>query len=143
MLAVLHRRQAETGVTLPLALPARAFLGVAARAMEDEDGEVTVTLELHHQIEHFSVPLLVAHSLDQVAADWHRWAEVFGLPMLLIEEDGVARTLEESLERYHERNMLDLEQAAPRPAKYGAAARPGFLGVRLVIGGEAVIGDLC
>ena len=44
-----------------------------------------------------SVPLLVADDLEDVAADWRAWAEAYRLPMLLIEADGVARTLEESL----------------------------------------------
>jgi hypothetical protein len=142
--AVMHRRQSETGRPISIALPARCFNGVAARAIEDDAGNVTVTLELMHANEAYSVPLLVAHDLDQVAGDWHRWAELFGLPMMLVEEDGVARTLEASLERYEERRQ---QEAEPRRdvtvARYGAAAAPGRLGVRLVIGGATVIGDLC
>jgi hypothetical protein len=142
--AVMHRRQAETGSPLSLALPARTFRGVAARAMEDDEGVVTVTLELLHTNEAFCVPLLVAHDLDRVAGDWHRWAELFGLPMMLIEDDGVARTLEASLERYEQRRIdNDDFVPMPKPAKYGAAARPGKLGVRLVIGGQTIIGELC
>jgi hypothetical protein len=142
--AVMHRRQYETGQPLSIALPARSFQGVAARAIEDIDGNVTVTLELLHKDEGYCVPLLVAHDLDQVAGDWHRWAELFGLPMMLIEEDGIARTLEASLERYEERRQAEFPQQIDLPtAKYGAAGRPGSLGVRLVISGATVIGDLC
>jgi Family of unknown function (DUF6101) len=142
--AVMHRRQSETGAPLSIALPARTFRGVAARAMEDDEGTVTVTLELLHSNEAFSVPLLVAHDLESVSGDWHRWAEVFGLPMMLIEDDGVARTLEASLERYEQRRIdNDDFVPMPKPAKYGAAARPGKLGVRLVIGGQVIIGELC
>ena len=43
------------------------------------------------------MPLLVADDLEDVAADWRAWADAYRLPMLLIEADGVARTLEESL----------------------------------------------
>jgi Family of unknown function (DUF6101) len=141
--AVMHRRQAETGAPLSLALPARTFRGVAARAMEDDNGAVTVTLELLHTNEAFSVPLLVAHDLESVSGDWHRWAELFGLPMMLIEEDGVARTLEASLERYEQRREEQGFVPMPKPAKYGAAGRVGMLGVRLVIGGQTIIGELC
>ena len=142
--AVMHRRQAETGLPLSLALPARTFRGVAARAMEDDDGNVTVTLELLHTNEAFSVPLLVAHDLESVSGDWHRWAELFDLPMMLIEEDGVARTLEASLERYEQRRIeKDGFVPMPKPAKYGAAGRVGMLGIRLVIGGQTIIGELC
>lgn len=140
--ATLHRRQAETGMPLSIALPARVFRGVAARAIEDEDGNVTVTLELLHDNENFSVPLLVAHDLEKVSGDWHRWSEMFSLPMLLVEEDGIARTLESSLERYHQRQIDDGFDAEPRVARYGVAARRGKLGVRLVIGGETVIGEM-
>jgi hypothetical protein len=142
--AVMHRRQAETGQPISIALPARCFRGVAARAIEDDEGNVTVTLELLHANEVFSVPLLVAHDLDQVAGDWHRWAELFGLPMMLIEEDGIARTLEASLERFEQRRQTGLDDRPEAPvSRFGAAAAPGKLGVRLVIGGRTVIGDLC
>ena len=56
-----------------------------------------MTLELLHNDPMLSVPLLVADDLDDVAADWRAWADAYRLPMLLIESDGVARTLEESL----------------------------------------------
>jgi hypothetical protein len=138
--AVIERRTAGLGEPLCVALPARIFKGVAARAIEDECGGVTVTLELHHDNDALSVPLLVAHDLEQVSGDWHRWAETFGLPMLLIEEDGVARTLEASLERYHARNPQGFSE--PVHAPYGVAARRGRLGVRLVIGGRTVIGEI-
>ncbi len=142
--AVMHRRQPETGTPLTIALPARTFRGVAARAMEDDNGNVTVTLELLHTNEAFSVPLLVAHDLESVSGDWHRWAELYNLPMMLIEDDGVARTLEASLERYEQRRTdNDDFEPMPKPAKYGAAGQSGKLGVRLVIGGQTIIGELC
>ena len=43
--AVITRHLAKAGMPISLALPARAFKGVAARAMEDGNGTVTVTLE--------------------------------------------------------------------------------------------------
>ncbi|TIT81981.1 MAG: hypothetical protein E5W45_02720, partial [Mesorhizobium sp.] len=95
--AVIRRMLEMSGVPAIIALPAKAFRGVAARAMEDPDGNVTVTLELLHNDPMLSVPLLVADDLDDVAADWRAWADAYRLPMLLIEADGVARTLEESL----------------------------------------------
>jgi hypothetical protein len=140
--AVMHRRQAETGLPLSVALPARTFRGVAARAMEDDDGVVTVTLELLHANEGLCVPLLVAHDLDSVSNDWHRWAELFDLPMMLVEDDGIARTLEASLERYEQRRTHNEDFAPmPKPAKYGVAARAGKLGLRLVIGGQTIISE--
>ncbi|RWF27791.1 DUF6101 family protein, partial [Mesorhizobium sp.] len=95
--AVIRRMLEMSGLPAIIALPAKAFRGVAARAMEDPDGNVTVTLELLHNDPMLSVPLLVADDLEDVAADWRAWADAYRLPMLLIEADGIARTLEESL----------------------------------------------
>lgn len=89
--AVVHRRLEKSGLPVSIALPPRAFRGVAARAMEDGNGEVTVTLELHHSDPRCTVPLLVASDLYDVAADWRGWAELFNLPMLMIEADGALR----------------------------------------------------
>ena len=95
--AIVRRILQMSGLPATVVLPANAFRGVAARAMEDADGTVTVTLELLHNDPMLSVPLLVADNLEDVAADWRAWADAYRLPMLLIEADGVARTLEESL----------------------------------------------
>ena len=123
-------------------LPARAFRGVAARAIDDAQGCVTVTLELLHHDPLLSVPLLVAHDLDDIAADWRAWSDAYGLPMLLVEADGIARTLEESLGL--------VKKGPPAPRRKGRAStqrRPRFLarrktgslGVRLAIDGEEII----
>jgi hypothetical protein len=85
----------KSGLPLSIALPARAFKGVAARAIDHGDGTVTVTLELHHTDTALCVPLLVAHNLDDIAADWRAWSELYGLPMLMVEADGVARPLDD------------------------------------------------
>ena len=92
-------------------LPLSAFEGVAARAVESEDGSVTVTLELMHADEALSVPVLVADDLHDVAADWRGWARRTGLPMLMVEGDGTIEVLD----------------AAPRPladAPYERRRRP-------------------
>ena len=129
-----------------IALPARAFRGVAARAIEDGGGEVTVTLELLHADPALSVPLLVAHDLDDVAADWRAWSDAYRLPMLLIEADGEARTLEESL------GLVKKGPPAPRrKGRVSTQRRPRFLarrktgdlggdlGMRLVVDGHEII----
>lgn len=137
-----RRVLAQSGLKVAVALPARAFRGVAARAIEDGDGLVTVTLELLHHDPALSVPLLVAHDLDDVAADWRAWSDAYGLPMLLVEADGVARSLEESLGL--------VKTSAPAPRRKGRAStrrrprflarrRTGDLGLRLVIDGEEII----
>ena len=140
--AVIRRVLAMSGLPATIVLPARAFRGVAARAIEDSEGNVTVTLELLHGDPQLSVPLLVADDLDDVAADWRAWAEEYRLPMLLIEADGVARTLEESL------GAVKTAPVKPRRKRRGSELRrprflarrkSGDLGLRLVIGGEEII----
>ena len=88
-----------------------------------------------------SVPLLVADDLDDIAADWRTWAEEYRLPMLLIEADGIARTLEESLGGGESRSLQRAPQArgSRRRPRFLARRKAGDLGLRLVIGGEEII----
>ena len=141
--AVIRRVLEMSGLPAVVALPANAFRGVAARAIEDGAGNVTVTLELLHNDPMLSVPLLVADDLDDVAADWRAWADAYRLPMLLIEADGVARSLDESL-------GLAIKALPPSPRRKGrtstrrrprflARRRCGDLGLRLVIDGQELI----
>jgi len=141
--AVIRRTLERSGLPAIIALPANVFRGVAARAIEDGTGAVTVTLELLHDDPLLSVPLLVADDLDDIAADWRAWADAYRLPMLLIEADGVARTLEESLGE-------TVKTAPPQERRKGRVSlqrRPRFLarrctgnlGLRLVIDGEEII----
>jgi hypothetical protein len=140
--AVVRRQLEMSGVPAIIALPANAFRGVAARAIEDEDGNVTVTLELLHNDPMLSVPLLVADDLDDVAADWRAWAEAYRLPMLLIEADGVARTLEESLGAVRKAPVRERRQgraANARRPRFLARRKVGSLGIRLVVDGQEII----
>ncbi len=141
--AVIRRTLEMSGVPAIIALPANAFRGVVARAMEDSDGGVTVTLELLHNDPMLSVPLLVADDLYDVAADWRAWAEAYRLPMLLIEADGVARTLEESLgaaiKTLPPRERRKGRVSTTRRPRFLARRQTGDLGLRLVIDGEEII----
>ncbi len=109
----------------------------------DSDGGVTVTLELLHNDPMLSVPLLVADDLYDVAADWRAWAEAYRLPMLLIEADGVARTLEESLgaaiKTLPPRERRKGRVSTTRRPRFLARRQTGDLGLRLVIDGEEII----
>lgn len=141
--AVIRRMLEMSGVPAIIALPAHVFRGVAARAIEDDEGNVTVTLELYHNDPMLSVPLLVADDLDDIAADWRAWAEAYRLPMLLIEADGVARTLEESLGTAIKTAPVKARRkgrsSMQRRPRFLARRRTGNLGLRLVIGGEEII----
>ena len=141
--AVITRNLAKAGMPISLALPPRAFKGVAARAMEDGNGTVTVTLELHHEDDKLSVPLLVASDLFDVAADWRNWAELFGLPMLMVEADGTVQPLEETLGRVRASAAAPRRRAASalrtRRPRFLARRKPGGLGVRMVVSGHELI----
>jgi hypothetical protein len=140
--AVMRRVLQKSGLPVVVALPACAFQGVAARAIEDGEGLVTVTLELLHRDPMLSVPLLVAHDLEDVAADWRAWSEAYRLPMLLIEADGIARTLEESLsgaQKAAQRDRRKRGSSQPRRPRFLARRKKGTLGLRLVIKGEEII----
>ncbi|OQM74769.1 DUF6101 family protein [Manganibacter manganicus] len=140
---VIRRMLEMSGVPAIIALPARVFRGVAARAMEDPEGNVTVTLELLHHDPMLSVPLLVADDLYDVAADWRAWVDAYRLPMLLIEADGVARTLEESLgaaiKTLPPQERRKGRSSTKRRPRFLARRRSGDLGMRLVVAGEEII----
>jgi hypothetical protein len=141
--AIVRRILQMSGLPATVVLPANAFRGVAARALEDADGNVTVTLELLHNDPMLSVPLLVADNLEDVSADWRAWAEAYRLPMLLIEADGVARTLEESLgaaiKALPAKERRKRRVASMRRLRFLARRKSGDLGLRLVINGQEII----
>jgi len=140
--ATIARRLEMSRLPVTVALPACAFRGVAARAIEDETGAVTVTLELMHSDPMLSVPLLVASNLDDVAADWRAWADAYRLPMLLVEADGVARTLEETIGHVKAAPAVARRKgriSMQRRPRFLARRKMGHLGLRLVVGGEEII----
>ena len=139
--AILRKILPSSGLPLSIALPKRAFKGVAARAIDHGDGEVTVTLELHHDDADLCIPLLVAHDLNDIAADWRSWSEAYGIPMLMVEADGVARPLDE--------HLLMAGAKPPKPRRhhsYFADRRPRFLvrrksgtlGIRMKLEGREI-----
>ena len=139
--AVLRKVLPSSGLPLSIALPARAFKGVAARAIDHGNGEVTVTLELHHDDPDLCIPLLVAHDLCDIAADWRSWADAYRIPMLMVEADGIARPLDDNL-------TVGSRPAKPRRRhSYFADRRPRFLvrrttvklGVQMKIDGREII----
>lgn len=140
--ATVRRVLEQSGLPVTVIVPATAFRGVAARAIEHSEGAVTVTLELLHNDPHLSVPLLVASDLDDVAADWRAWAEAYRLPMLLFEADGVARCLEETLGLVRKGPPVERRKGRvshQRRPRFLARRRTGDLGLRLVVDGQEII----
>ncbi len=141
--AVMRKTLPSSGLPLSIALPTRAFKGVAARAIDHGNGGgVTVTLELHHEDCDLCIPLLVAHDLDDIAADWRSWSEAFGIPMLMIEADGVARPLEAHLGDVRTQPVRQRRRHsyfADRRPRFLVRRTTGTLGVTLKIAGREII----
>ncbi|KQT65124.1 MULTISPECIES: DUF6101 family protein [unclassified Aureimonas] len=140
---VITRALERSGIPMSIALPARAFKGVAARAMEDDTGAVTVTLELHHADPKLSVPLLVASDLYDVAADWRSWSDLFNLPMLMVEAGGAVVPLEETLGQVRSTGAAPRRRSSSahsmRRPRFLARRKPGGLGLALRISGQEII----
>lgn len=136
--AVMKKRLDKSGLPLSIALPARAFKGVAARAIDHGDETVTVTLELHHPDPSLCIPLLVAHDLMDIAADWRTWAEVYGIPMLMVEADGIARPLEVGTNMAPPTRRRGKAAAHSRP-RFLMRRKAGSMGVRMKSKGREII----
>lgn len=91
------RKTLTCGLPVTMAVPARAFKGVAARAVQDKQGRMTVTLELLHHDPELCVPLLYANDMADVAADWHSWSRLMRLPMLIVGVEGTATPVQKTL----------------------------------------------
>ncbi|TWF57258.1 DUF6101 family protein [Neorhizobium alkalisoli] len=140
--AVLRKVLPESGLPLSFALPARAFKGVAARAIDHGDGEVTVTLELHHEDPELCIPLLVAHDLCDIAADWRSWSDAYRIPMLMVEADGVARPLENHIGEVKAHVVKQRRRHsyfADRRPRFLVRRTTGTLGVAMKIEGKEII----
>ena len=140
--AVMRKVLPASGLPLSIALPLRAFKGIAARAIDHGDGAVTVTLELHHDDPDLCVPLLVAHDLCDIAADWRSWAEAYRMPMLMVEADGIARPLEDNLSGVGSRPARSRRRHsyfAERRPRFLVRRTTGKLGVQMKIDGREII----
>ncbi len=116
------KRTLDCGLPLSIAVPARAFEGVAARAVESETGEITVTLELKHRDPALCVPLLYANDMDDISADWHSWSRLMKLPMLVIDAENRTTALTRQL------GALMVESPIGRRKRLsGVRHRPNFL----------------
>lgn len=134
------RRNPHSPLPSAVTVPAKAFVGITARAHEDETGKVTVTLELMHVDPQLSVPLLVAHDLKDVVEDWRAWSAIYKLPMMLVEEDGIARAVNKKTDQTsmkHERVVTS--SALDKAPVLRAAYKDKCLGLRLIVLGKTII----
>ncbi|MFD0915982.1 DUF6101 family protein [Pseudahrensia aquimaris] len=115
------KRSLTCGLPLSIALPARAFVGVAARAYEHEDGTMTMTLELLHKDSDLSVPLCVSDDVEETACDWHSWARALGVPMVMIDAQGAQTIVKDA-------GILTEHTPQPRRRRISSLKhRPNFL----------------
>jgi Family of unknown function (DUF6101) len=96
-LVELHRdgvilRRSVRGVRMAFRLPVSAFLGVAMRLASPEALDAgTVAVMLEHRDPALSVPLFTATDATDIVAEWRRWANVLGMPLLVAGSDGTLR----------------------------------------------------
>lgn len=93
---VVLKRPSAIGVDMTLAVPVRAYAGIAARVETTEGFAPQVIVELRHPDPALTVPLVVGEATGDVAADWQAWARTLNLPLLVVGQDGRAV---EALER--------------------------------------------
>jgi hypothetical protein len=139
---VLKRRLEISGLPLNIALPVNVFDGVTVRAIYSGPESVMVTMELTHSDPELCIPLFVGQDLEMIARDWQAWSELLGLPMQMVDEDGIVRTLDESARNVirdasHPRRHHAM--FAERRPRFLARRRLGTLGVRMVVDGQEII----
>jgi Family of unknown function (DUF6101) len=88
---VILRRQVR-GMSMAVTLPVSAFLGVAMRLGSPQSAQAgTVAVMLEHRDPALSVPLFTATDAIDIVAEWRRWANIFGIPLLVEGSDGTLR----------------------------------------------------
>ena len=125
----LHRRRvivrrAVRGMTMAVNVPLRAYLGIALHLRpprNDDAGALSIVLE--HRDPGLSLPLFLASDGDDVIAEWHSWARVLGLPLLVSENDGALRAA------FPQLGALRIAAPMPRRRRRGPIhqRRPRFL----------------
>src|SRR5262245_694396 len=85
-------RRAVRGIPMKVGVPVAQFRGVSLRLVPaDGAGSASVAVTLDHRDAALSVPLFMAMDGDDGIAIWKSWGRVLGLPLLVIDRDGMAR----------------------------------------------------
>ncbi|MCB1486640.1 MAG: hypothetical protein KDJ88_04170 [Bauldia sp.] len=81
------------GTLATITVPVADYEGVSVRIEPvGSEGEITVVVELMHGDPALTLPLVVADSPEDAAADWIAWGRTLNLPLLVIESDGTVRS---------------------------------------------------
>ncbi|KEG16492.1 hypothetical protein H705_00360 [Bartonella bacilliformis Cond044] len=112
-------------------VPATYFKGIAARIIEMLSGKRAVKLELFHSDKEVCIPLLISRNLNHVLLHWRLWADLYGLPMLMInEDDGIVFV----------KDCSSFRVTSPHYSRKGFLLNcHGLLGLRLIIANRSVL----
>ncbi|EJF93005.1 DUF6101 family protein [Bartonella taylorii] len=124
----------DTPSSLSRLVPSYHFKGIAARTVKTRSGEKAVALELFHADEETCIPLLVSRDLNNVLLDWRLWADTYGLPMLMINEDNSVMVVKD---RSDLRRFLGTTMHSKQ--KYFSLRCSNPLGLRLVISNRVAL----
>ena len=110
------------GIAMRVAVPVRAYRGVALSLLPDAAGGLSYRLDLLHADDDLSVTLDQAPDDRDILADWRLWSRFFGLPALVERETGLVEAADARL------GGVVLNAAAARRAPRGRLRRrPMFL----------------
>ncbi|EJF87526.1 hypothetical protein ME1_01128 [Bartonella vinsonii subsp. arupensis OK-94-513] len=124
----------DTPSSLSHLVPSYYFKGIAARTVKTRSGERAVALELFHTDKEFCIPLLVSRDLNNVLLDWRLWADIYDLPMLMIDEDNRIMVVKD---RSDLRRFLGTTLHSKQKRFLLRYSNP--LGLRLVIGNRVAL----
>jgi hypothetical protein len=111
-------RRSLSGMRMALNMPVSAFAGVAIRVTSGAgDAQAAVVVPLEHKDPSLALPLFVSDEADEAFADWRAWANVLGLPLLIVEDDGVLR------EPFARLGGLRVDDVRPRRRRRSALKR--------------------
>ena len=119
----LHResvvlRRCVRGMRIKVSLPITAFLGIAMRLVPPDGADPgTLAVMLEHRDPGLSVPLFAAGDTNDVLAEWHMWARIFGLPLLVADDDGQLR------EPFRRLGAIRISDPCERVGRRGALRR--------------------
>ncbi|UXM95460.1 DUF6101 family protein [Bartonella sp. HY329] len=67
-------------------IPLSSYQGVSAHRLKDGKNDTLLALMLVHKNPSLSIPLLTSDNYDDVLLDWRLWADLYDLPMMVIDE---------------------------------------------------------
>ncbi|WP_455478610.1 DUF6101 family protein [Bartonella sp. B10] len=124
----------DTPSSLSRLVPAYDFKGIAARTVKTIAGERAVALELFHTDKEACIPLLVSRDLHNVLLDWRLWADIYSLPMLMINEDNSVIVVKDHADLRRFFCMTSYSKRKHFLLRYGNP-----LGLRLIIANRIVL----